>query len=141
MVDDLSLSQMPCFVLYSFELCEHYHVCEVKNVLRKIQISDESWKSKFTDYIYVPRGWTSWVLVSHYLDMCLMCYLGFLRVEGHLLISLTTVETDWISWHSFFFLMKSVATQKHIQQCVIKNCFSHEIFTEYHCLYMFIVGQ
>lgn len=53
MVDEQRLSQIPCFVLYSSELCEHYRICEVKNVLRKIKISDDRLKSKFRDYIYL----------------------------------------------------------------------------------------
>lgn len=140
MVADQSLSWIPCFVLYSFDLCEHHHICEVKNVLRKIKISDDRLKSRFRDSIYLfheDEQTGFWFLI---IWICILCYLRFLKVEGHLLTSDYTVETDWTSWHSFSVSLhynekRNVRAQEHIQLCVYYKL----VFTwNFHWISLFI---
>ena len=102
MVTDQSLSCIPCFGLYSFELREHYLICEVKNILMKIKISDDhlpSPKNIFIKSIYIyihtyihththiyPLSWSG--------NFILDCLIGYF--QGHCVTSVC----------SFFFVLQ-----------------------------------
>lgn len=141
MVDDQSWSGIPRFVLYSFELCEHYCICEVKNVLRKIKVSNDHFKSKFRDCIYLfhEGGPTEfWFLV---IWICIWRVTpGFWKqkvISSSLWPQWRQIGFPDILFHSFSSIMRKVATQEHIRQCVYYKLVSRESFTEYHCLHMF----
>lgn len=144
MAADQNLSWMPCFVHYSFELCEPYFICEVKNVLMKIKISGQHWKSKFKAYIICSMRMNKQ-------------HSGFLSSEYAFYVLpqiLKSVFTDNFAQHRYFgFLnilfqsllsvIKTVMYKlRNIPSYVfIKNWFSHEIFTGYHCLNILLVGE